>query len=702
MPRALQNSVRLRGVANVGWVVAREEFSELAVDTKALVKTTTSITLRIKSAATRIFIVVMVVLGIAIPLTTANASASVTKKSPAPLPVAPSRMHPNTCVGPGAALSTPAGNSVAFVAEASLGQVEEVSQSTGAVVGSAIAVGTNPTGISFWTPAPGVSGDPEVVVTNKGSNNVTVIDATTRTILATIALPSGSAPTSVASSPTAQLAAVTDSGTGKVSIINLANNTDAADISLTTTTNALSSVVFQAGGGFVFVTDPVDQKIFVLEQTSTSSPFMTNETSDTISPSYKPTSIATDLTNSASSIVVIAGAGTSSGALYKYTNSTGVFSAPTTMATFSSSVPSQVLLNPGATFSYVTFQSSTTLDKVNTSTNALTSSTLSTTPGTSVFATTGTSLLVGSSASASIGNYLLTGSSPSLQFSGTPSGVVSAMATPLITSTSWNAYVVVGGSSPAIDVINTQTYGITQSIPDTHTPYAVAVSPDGAYAYVAEAQSIGIIATADIGTSVNPMVADVSIPSSWSLPNPASLNGIMVSPNDDSVVVTDFGNNGVYVLDTNPNDGTSYRTFVSHSAITGGSSSTQSPQGGIAFAPDGKFAYFTEAGSTGSDGISIFQQGSSSSVGFSYVTTNSGLTQGGSAMEVPTQIAISPDDEYAYVTGTNSTESPIGGLFTFPIKANGQIDNGSSSVGPTFTGTSDLRVVLRFDRSVVA
>jgi hypothetical protein len=47
---------------------------------------------------------------------------------------------------------------------------------------------------------------------------------------------------------------------------------------------------------------------------------------------------------------------------------------------------------------------------------------------------------------------------------------------------------------------------------------------------------------------------------------------------------------------------------------------------------------------------------------------------------------VNPNGETVYIVGTDSTETPNWGLWAFPIKANGQLDNGSSTVSPIWTG----------------
>ena len=169
---------------------------------------------------------------------------------------------------------------MAFAAEGSSNTVEAIDETTGAIVGPPITVGTNPSGIAYWNPVQGDTLDPELIVANKGSNSVTIIDAITRTVITTISLPSGSNPTRVAASPNSPYAVVIDTGTGDVSIINLTNNTDAGEIFLASSSNLLNDVTFAASGSVAFVSNRSLHKIFVVQYTGGSAPYFTNETAE--------------------------------------------------------------------------------------------------------------------------------------------------------------------------------------------------------------------------------------------------------------------------------------------------------------------------------------------------------------------------------------------------------------------------------------
>ncbi len=143
--------------------------------------------------------------------------------------IIPRRTHPATCTPSIPTLPSPSTNTLAYLAESPSNEVQAVDEATGALIGTPITVGTSPQGVSYWRPPPGSAADPLVVVTNSGSHSVTVIDAITQSVVATISVPSGSTAIGVAASPTKPYAVVVDHYTGKVSIIDLSNDSDAGE-----------------------------------------------------------------------------------------------------------------------------------------------------------------------------------------------------------------------------------------------------------------------------------------------------------------------------------------------------------------------------------------------------------------------------------------------------------------------------------------
>jgi RHS repeat-associated protein len=593
-----------------------------------------------------------------------------------------------TCLG-SVSPATPTINSYAFVTESSLNQVEVINQQTGSVLGSPIPVGTTPLGIAYWNPQVNTTQDAEVVATNSASRSVTVIDAILKTVLATVTLPSGSGATSVAASPASPYAIAVDALSGKVSIINLTNNTDAGEITLTSTASALSSIAFSSSGAYAYVTDPSEHKIFVIKYTGGSAPYYSLSSTYTNS-SYKPTGIATDTSSPSSNLLIVGDAQSSTGHLLSFTDNSASLSAPTSFKTFTASVPEAISLSPGGATAVVAMNATRTVNEVNTSSGTTTSyfvpSTFSSV-GPIGLSDDGSTIYAGDTGGSSVQEMsFAAGTSSAIT---TTAAVVSAIA-PAYSYGGWNAYVVTSSSS--IDVINTGTQSIIQKITDANSPQYVAVSPDGKFAYVANTSSVSVITTALVGTPSNPITTTITAIQGGSQPNTAQLNGVQVSPTGDSILVTDYANGAVDVIDTNPSDGASYLTVVGRYGLlgTGDHSTTQYAPGGMAFSPDGLYAYISEVGNTGStnDGIAVLKLASATTTGYTLTHVDTGLTQATLAFQLPGAMTINPNDQALYVSGSSSgIYATQGGMWTFAINgSDGEVTNGSSTVGPVWLG----------------
>ena len=594
--------------------------------------------------------------------------------------------NPEVCT-PGSPGTPPAPslNTLAWIAEPTLNQVQSINEQTGATVGSPIAVGTTPEGVGYWRPAPSTNQDPDVIVANSANHSVTVIDAVSRSVLSSVNLPAGAGATSVAGSPSNHYAVVVDPGLGKVSIINPSAGTDAGEISLTGTAAVLSSVAFSASGAYAYVTDPSQHEIFVLKYTGGSAPYYTEQTTYSNS-SYNPTGIATDLSTSSSSTLIVGNAQASSGSLLSFSDSSGTLSAPTVVKTFSSTVPGAISLTPGGTNALVAMTGTKTVNQVVVSSGTTTTYSLPSTftsVGPIALSADGSTLMAADTGSAKVQE--LSAATGSLTNSTAPAAVVSSIAPALATQGSWNAYVATSGNT--VDVVNSSTQSVTQTITDANGPQQVATSPDGQYVYVANTSSVSIIQTSLIGTTTNPIVATIT-GIQGSEPTTPDLNGISVSPSGNAVLVADSANGAVDVIDTNSADGASYRTVVERYGLAGsGISSSLTPQGGIAFSPDGLFAYVTEASTTNSnDGVAVLSLASATTTGYTYLALDHALTEDSLTMIAPSQITINPNGESAYVTGTDAGSTPQGALWTFPIGTNGQLANGSTTVSPVWLG----------------
>jgi YVTN family beta-propeller protein/YD repeat-containing protein len=193
-------------------------------------------------------------------------------------------------------------------------------------------------------------------------------------------------------------------------------------------------------------------------------------------------------------------------------------------------------------------------------------------------------------------------------------------------------------------------------------PVAVAVSPDGNYAYVADEgnNTVAVLQNDNMDTSSNVDVASVALPSG------SEPDAIAVDPAGDRVLVADMGTGELSVIDSNPNDSgylsVLYTVYLDGS---GTSSSTMQPNA-IAISPDGDYAYVSDGGSSEVTVLSLTSPGT---YGFSHNSTGLGFAG------EPQDIAISPNDQLAYVT--DATSSGNGYLRSYHIDPhNGIFYNG--------------------------
>jgi RHS repeat-associated protein len=651
---------------------------------------------------TTALIALATVASIAIVAQPAAATSAVTQ---AKLPPPPNTVHDTRIIGhivrtrictPGPpTLPAPSASTLAYLAEASTNEVQVVDEATGALVGTPITVGTSPKGAAYWQPAAGSTRDPLVIVTNSGSHSVTIIDAVTQTVVATISIPSGSGGIGVAASPMQPYAMVVDHQSGKVSIIDLTSYTDAGEIALTSTSNALASVAFGASGTYAYVTDPTDHKIFTLFYNGAFAPWF-NLSSTYTNASYDPTGVATDLSSSSSSTLLVTDAQSASGHLLSFIAGASL-SSPTIAKSYASDVPGAVSLSPGSQYGYVDLTDTNKVSVVTLSSGAavqVTPNSSFTNLGAVALSADGSTLLSANTANGSVQGTTIYGSVAAYTLSADSRVWAIAPAPPV--QDAWNVFVTIPGSG-GIDVVNSGTGSIVQTITDTGgSPTAIAASPDGKYVYVANGSNISVIQDSLVSTTSNPIVATIT-GIQGTEPNTPTINALSVSPNGDSVVATDSANGAVYVVDTNPADGTSYRKVVNRIGLLGGANSTVvSPTGGIAFSADGLYAYATEAGVTYNtyDGVTVLQLASATTTGYTYDTTDEALQQGGTTMITPKGIAVNPNGEYAYVVGTDTTlGTPPWGLYKFPLQTNGQLANGSST-SPVWNGTGGYGVAF--------
>lgn len=144
--------------------------------------------------------------------------------------------------GSAAALALSADGTRLYVTSDSGNSITVISTATNHVVGSPIAVGTNPTGIA-------VSPDgARVYVLNQGSANVSIIDAASKAIIGTV--PVGSFSYGITTSPDGSRIYVADQG-GSVSVIDAGSKSVVATVSVS---GAPLSVAVSPDGSRIYVT----------------------------------------------------------------------------------------------------------------------------------------------------------------------------------------------------------------------------------------------------------------------------------------------------------------------------------------------------------------------------------------------------------------------------------------------------------------
>ncbi len=170
----------------------------------------------------------------------------------------------------------------------------------------------------------------------------------------------------------------------------------------------------------------------------------------------------------------------------------------------------------------------------------------------------------------------------------------------------------------SVSVIDTATYSVVATIPVGQYPAGVAITPNGAFAYVANYNSNSVSV---IDTVTNTVTATVTVGTGpW---------GIAITPNGALAYITNYTSASVSVISTATN------TVLATVALG-------SPGWGVAITPNGAFAYAT---TPGTNKVSVINTATNAVV--ATVTVGCG----------PTSLAITPNGAFAYVT--NSCDSTV-------------------------------------------
>lgn len=200
---------------------------------------------------------------------------------------------------------------------------------------------------------------------------------------------------------------------------------------------------------------------------------------------------------------------------------------------------------------------------------------------------------------------------------------------------------VANSTSNDVSVIDTATNTVVATVPVGIGPLGVAIAPSGAFAYVTAfdfcAGSVSVIDTTVGSPTVNTVVAKVS-------PLGGCPTAVAVAPNGAFAYVANFTANNVAVVDTSTN------TVVKTVPVGSG------PRG-VAITPNGAFAYVADSMS---NTVSVIETTTNTVV----ATVASAAIGGG-----PFGVAVTPNGSFAYVT-VFDTVSCIGGVWVIDTITN--------------------------------
>lgn len=262
-----------------------------------------------------------------------------------------------------------------------------------------------------------------------------------------------------------------------------------------------------------------------------------------------------------------------------------------------------------------------------------------------------------------------------------------------------------------VSVINTANNTVTATITGLTNPDAVAVTPNGEYVYVANPtlNTVSVISTVN-----NTVTANINVGV-----NPG---GVAVTPNGEYVYVTNEGNTPDF--ETTPPSGGSL-SVISTTTNTVTATLPVGPGAvGVAFTPNGKFAYVTNAESStvsvintatynvtanitvgeGTDGVAVTPNGKyvyvtnedNGSVSVISTATNN-VTATIAGIAYPRGVAITPNGEYVYVTGDAPSPSlgygVVSVISTTTNTVTSNITVGSSPFGVTITPNGEYTYI---------
>jgi YVTN family beta-propeller protein len=214
---------------------------------------------------------------------------------------------------------------------------------------------------------------------------------------------------------------------------------------------------------------------------------------------------------------------------------------------------------------------------------------------------------------------------PKVVFGGIVVRILSIRITESVAPIAW-----VPAGSSGVSVIDTATNTVTATIPTTFPAWAIAITPDGKFAYISESAADGSGARVEvIATATNTAVANIPLSSGAA--------GIAVSPNGQSVYVCNRSGNSVSVIAT-----------ATNSVVA------QIPTGlrptSIVFSPDGSSAWVANP--------------DSNTVSMIDTATNTVANTLSSVGSYPYDLAVAPTGSVVFVSGAE-------GVFAIDIATGG-------------------------------
>ena len=535
--------------------------------------------------------------------------------------------------------------SLTYVAIGSQNEVEVVDATTGAVVGCPIPVGTDPVALDQYLTWQGA--DSQILVADHGSDDLEIIDAETNTNVAAISLPA--APTAVTASHGPTCALVLEPAANEVSEVNLQTRTVSGNLTTSSglPTGTPSSITFNGDGSHAYVTYPALHKVAIIDWSSGCS--FSVASTYTGSSSFDPQSV----TVAANWTTAYVSDSSSTGVIDVVNVASGGFSISSSITL--TGQPAQATVSQDLSTVYVAITGSADeVAVIKTSGDTVTYWSVPISAGPLALSHDGSTLQLGASGASTLD--LLNTSAESLENSVVLDGTPTAVFATIYKQLYFSAYVADSGTND-IAVVDTAADTVRSyvSLGSNTDPVAVAVSPDGKYAYVVDrtSNSLSVLQTNLIGTGATVQVASVALGAG------SSPLAVAVSPSGDTVLVADSGTTGSYagtvsVIDTDPAD-TGYLTRIATIDVNGTGTSADLPFA-VAFSPDGTHAYVVDEANGAVTVLQTATPPSGDSFDYSYerMEPNAGLAGTG-----PQGIAISPNDQMAYVTALNGYVYPF-------------------------------------------